>query len=131
MNTAFKALIVLQLVTFPARALAIIDWKEFTYNTNDHQAITAQLGQLQLPEDAARADGAKVTLAMLRLPSTERGAGEPMVFLHGGPGGAAITALEVPAFRQLFEAARREGDVILFDQRGCGKSTPSLIPQTK
>jgi proline iminopeptidase len=41
----------------------------------------------------------------------------PAVFLHGGPGGGVS-----PAHRQLFDPARY--DVLLFDQRGCGQSTP-------
>jgi len=41
----------------------------------------------------------------------------PAVFLHGGPG-AGISAHH----RQLFDPARY--DVLLFDQRGCGRSTP-------
>ncbi|MCI9882963.1 alpha/beta fold hydrolase, partial [Methylobacterium goesingense] len=43
--------------------------------------------------------------------------GKPAVFLHGGPGGG-ISAKH----RQLFDPARY--DVLLFDQRGCGRSTP-------
>ncbi len=42
---------------------------------------------------------------------------KPAVFLHGGPGGGCG-----PAHRRLFDPARY--DVILFDQRGCGRSTP-------
>ncbi|MEO3387741.1 prolyl aminopeptidase [Mesorhizobium sp. CAU 1741] len=42
---------------------------------------------------------------------------KPAVFLHGGPGGGIS-----PAYRRFFDPARY--DVILFDQRGCGKSTP-------
>ncbi|MDO5624075.1 MAG: prolyl aminopeptidase [Pseudomonadota bacterium] len=45
-----------------------------------------------------------------------RGA-KPAVFLHGGPGGGCG-----PAHRRLFDPARY--DVLLFDQRGCGRSTP-------
>ncbi|GJG97300.1 prolyl aminopeptidase [Cupriavidus pauculus] len=45
-----------------------------------------------------------------------RGA-KPAVFLHGGPGGG-ISA----DHRRLFDPARY--DVLLFDQRGCGQSTP-------
>ena len=43
--------------------------------------------------------------------------GKPAVFLHGGPGGGIA-----PIHRQLFDPARY--DVLLFDQRGCGRSTP-------
>lgn len=42
---------------------------------------------------------------------------KPAVFLHGGPGGATS-----PSHRRLFDPALY--DVILFDQRGCGKSAP-------
>lgn len=45
-----------------------------------------------------------------------RGA-KPAVFLHGGPGGGIS-----PDHRRLFDPARY--DVLLFDQRGCGRSTP-------
>ena len=42
---------------------------------------------------------------------------KPAVFLHGGPGGGSS-----PAHRRQFDPARY--DVLLFDQRGCGRSTP-------
>ncbi|PYB70891.1 prolyl aminopeptidase [Rhizobium wuzhouense] len=45
-----------------------------------------------------------------------RGA-KPAVFLHGGPGGATG-----PGNRRLFDPALY--DVLMFDQRGCGKSIP-------
>jgi proline iminopeptidase len=45
-----------------------------------------------------------------------RGA-KPAVFLHGGPGGGIS-----PTHRRLFDPELY--DVILFDQRGCGRSTP-------
>ncbi len=48
--------------------------------------------------------------------SGTRGA-KPAVFLHGGPGGG-ISAVH----RQLFDPALY--DVMLFDQRGCGRSLP-------
>ena len=42
---------------------------------------------------------------------------KPAVFLHGGPGGGIS-----PNHRRLFDPARY--DVLLFDQRGCGRSIP-------
>ncbi|NBN78303.1 prolyl aminopeptidase [Microvirga tunisiensis] len=42
---------------------------------------------------------------------------KPAVFLHGGPGGGIS-----PAHRRLFHPEHY--DVLLFDQRGCGRSTP-------
>ena len=43
--------------------------------------------------------------------------GKPVVFLHGGPGGGSE-----PKQRRFFDPARYR--IVLFDQRGCGKSTP-------
>ncbi len=43
--------------------------------------------------------------------------GKPVVFLHGGPGSGTA-----PIHRRLFNPERYR--IILFDQRGCGKSTP-------
>jgi proline iminopeptidase len=43
--------------------------------------------------------------------------GKPVVFLHGGPGGGTN-----PYQRRVFDPAKYR--IVLFDQRGCGKSTP-------
>jgi proline iminopeptidase len=43
--------------------------------------------------------------------------GKPVVFLHGGPGGGTT-----PAHRRFFDP--RAYRIVLFDQRGCGQSTP-------
>ena len=43
--------------------------------------------------------------------------GKPAVFLHGGPGGGSS-----PEHRRQFDPQRYK--VLVFDQRGCGKSTP-------
>jgi len=44
-------------------------------------------------------------------------AGKPVVFLHGGPGGG-VTA----DYRRYFDPDKWR--IVLFDQRGCGRSTP-------
>ena len=43
--------------------------------------------------------------------------GKPVVFLHGGPGGASS-----PDHRRQFNTDKYK--ILVFDQRGCGKSTP-------
>ncbi|MFD6357396.1 prolyl aminopeptidase [Nocardia tengchongensis] len=45
--------------------------------------------------------------------------GKPAVFLHGGPGGGTA-----PYHRQFFDPAAYR--IVLFDQRGCGHSTPHI-----
>jgi proline iminopeptidase len=51
--------------------------------------------------------------------------GKPVVFLHGGPGGGTDATM-----RRFFDPKRYR--IILFDQRGCGRSTPhaSLVDNT-
>ncbi len=43
--------------------------------------------------------------------------GKPVVFLHGGPGGGSE-----PHYRRFFDS--KKWRIVVFDQRGCGKSTP-------
>jgi len=43
--------------------------------------------------------------------------GKPIIFLHGGPGGGIE-----PIYRQYFNP--KQWRIIIFDQRGCGKSIP-------
>ncbi|MCC7012767.1 MAG: prolyl aminopeptidase [Planctomycetes bacterium] len=43
--------------------------------------------------------------------------GKPLVFLHGGPGGGID-----PLYRRYFDP--KKWRIVLFDQRGCGRSTP-------
>ncbi|MBM7367044.1 prolyl aminopeptidase [Gordonia hydrophobica] len=45
--------------------------------------------------------------------------GKPVVFVHGGPGGGTA-----PKQRQFFDPARYR--IVLFDQRGCGRSRPHI-----
>ncbi|MDN5788657.1 prolyl aminopeptidase [Pseudorhodobacter sp.] len=57
-------------------------------------------------------DGHRIYYERVGTPGTK-----PAVFLHGGPG-AGIS----PTSRRYFDPSRY--DVLLFDQRGCGRSTP-------
>jgi len=54
-----------------------------------------------------------------------RAQGKPAVFLHGGPGGGTEAKM-----RRFFDPRRYR--IVLFDQRGCGKSRPhaSLVDNT-
>ena len=44
--------------------------------------------------------------------------GVPVIFVHGGPGGGTS-----PDQRRFFDPAAYR--IVLFDQRGCGQSTPA------
>ncbi len=51
--------------------------------------------------------------------SSGRADGKPVVFIHGGPGGGTS-----PEQRRFFDPAVYR--IVLFDQRGCGKSRPHI-----
>lgn len=53
----------------------------------------------------------------------ENPAGKPTIFLHGGPGN--IGTQLIGKFNT--ESFRRNHDLIFFDQRGIGRSTPSIL----
>lgn len=84
--------------------------------------VRALRGELSVPSNWQRPDGARLTLAYVRFPATGSSPGAPIVYLAGGPGGSGIDAARGPRF-PLFMAMREFGDVIAFDQRGTGASS--------
>lgn len=106
------------------------DWRPFTYTAQDsaRTKVAGEQARLVVPEIPGQPAGVKVDLALYRLKSTAARPGAPIIYLHGGPGGASVEHLELPEFRTLFASLQAESDVVMFDQRGCGKSLPSLLP---
>jgi pimeloyl-ACP methyl ester carboxylesterase len=84
--------------------------------------------RLVVPEDPARPSERQVELAVLHvrpaadLVDPDANDASPIVYLHGGPGGAASPQWGV--FMTVTDALGR--DVHLYDQRGGGASTPVL-----
>jgi pimeloyl-ACP methyl ester carboxylesterase len=120
------------LLTLTLAAHAALPWQDYAYSYTGSDKkkvpVPVQSARLIVPEDYGKPDGAKVDLAVFRLPATTTTPGAPIIYLHGGPGGSSLEHLESPDFRALFDALRAQGDVIMFDQRGCGKSTPTFLP---
>jgi pimeloyl-ACP methyl ester carboxylesterase len=80
-------------------------------------------GYLVVPEDRANPDGLAVELAVAIInPANGDVNATPVIFLEGGPGGIALSAVdEFP-----LNAISQERTIILVDQRGTGFSRPSL-----
>jgi len=66
-----------------------------------------------------------VKLPFFRLHSTNKDPGPPLFYLSGGPGDSGIESAKRGIFPYLV-AYRKIGDVVIFDQRGTGKSRPDL-----
>ena len=85
-------------------------------------SLEAQCTTFEVPEDRANPDGRKVALNIAWLQATGNGgaAPDPVFFLAGGPGQAAVATY--PGMDPVFDEVRKQRDVILVDQRGTGKS---------
>jgi pimeloyl-ACP methyl ester carboxylesterase len=91
-------------------------------------AVVARCGRLMVREDRRVVGGRKIKLfvAVVRAwgPKPHR---EPILYLAGGPGGAAASGDAAFAVRSL-TPANRTRDLVLVDQRGVGKSAPLVCP---
>ena len=85
---------------------------------------SAQCGRLTVPVDYTRPDGATATMALIRFPATGTKIGS-LVVNPGGPGesGVELAANLVDA---LPGTVRQRFDLVGFDPRGVGRSTPAV-----
>lgn len=98
----------------------------FEVRTAEGLVLEVQVGALPVPENREDPDGNTITLAFARLVSTAEEPGPPLIYLHGGPGSSAAGAVRDPRAMGLWAPFLALGDVILLDQRGCGRSQPAL-----
>ncbi|HEU5149875.1 MAG TPA: alpha/beta hydrolase [Iamia sp.] len=85
--------------------------------------VTVTCGTVEVPSDATDPGSEPVTLAVARVHGGGDPEAEPVLSLHGGPGGDALVG---PPTGLMGLDILDERDVITFDQRGAGRSTPSL-----
>ncbi|MFE2881501.1 alpha/beta hydrolase [Streptomyces sp. NPDC059272] len=86
---------------------------------------TLQCSSVQVPLDHANPHGKQITLALSRVPHTAKTYQGPLLVNPGGPGGSGLTLAGFVA-SSLPKAVASQYDVIGFDPRGVGKSTPAL-----
>lgn len=86
--------------------------------------VFVSCGTVEVPENRHDADGATVSLPVVRLHHSGADPdAEPVVMLHGGPGGDLLGG---PPLNTMASEVLRTRDIILWDQRGAGRSVPSL-----
>lgn len=87
-----------------------------------------QCGKIQRPLNPAQADGKKIDIHFVVVPSQDRNKLKDAVFLlAGGPGQSAI---ELAGFGQaVFGRLNRRRDLVFVDQRGTGRSAPLHCPE--
>ena len=95
-----------------------ISWQDCSNETT-----TFQCGTVTVPLDYEHPDGQTITIAVKKLPALDGDAEHGSLFLNpGGPGGSGIEVVEFRA--SMFEGLRGSYDIIGFDPRGVGRSTP-------
>ena len=83
-----------------------------------------ECGWLTVPEGKSLR---KVRIAVVIARATEPNhAAEPMLYLHGGPGIATLDVVPRALKGKSWPLFRRQHDLIFFDQRGTGRSTPAI-----
>ena len=96
-----------------------IDWKDCSNETT-----TFQCGTVTVPVDYDHPDGKTITIAVKKLPASDGDAEHGSLFLNpGGPGESGIRMVETGA-PMFGEELRGAYDIIGFDPRGVGRSTP-------
>ena len=86
--------------------------------------VEAEKGTFEVPENRNNPGSRKIKIGFVRFKSTSPNPGQPIVYLAGGPGGTGVFTAQGPRF-PLFMSLREQADVIAYDQRGTGLSTPT------
>ena len=96
-----------------------IDWQDCSDGTSPFQC-----GTVTVPLDYEHPDGRTITIALKKLPASDSDAEHGSLFFNpGGPGVSGIRTLETLA-TALPKELRASYDVVGFDPRGIGQSTP-------
>lgn len=93
----------------------------YEFRAADGTTVTAELGEVEVPENRAKRSSRTLRLKYVRFRATTDTPGAPIVYLAGGPGGSGIETARRERF-PMFMALREVADVIALDQRGTGLS---------
>lgn len=107
----------------PATALAI---EPYIFNGPNNVKVEAERGTFEVPENRNDPNSRKIKIGFVRFKSTSASPGDPIVYLAGGPGGTGVGTAQGPRF-PIFMALREVSDVIAYDQRGTGFSSPTPL----
>ena len=87
-----------------------------------------ECGLLDVPESRNRVSTHRLKIAVAVAKATGVRQADPIIYVHGGPGIAALDRFPIAMTRQSWPRLRNDRDVIFFDMRGTGRSRPHLCP---
>ncbi|AOR31170.1 peptidase [Streptomyces fodineus] len=106
----------------PAAPTPRLAWKKCGTTTYP----TLQCAALKVPLDHADPSGRQITLALSRVPHTAKTSQGPLLVNPGGPGAGGLMLAGLVA-SALPKSVAAQYDVIGFDPRGVGRSSPALV----
>lgn len=95
----------------------------YTFEIEIRKQIKAEKYTFEVPENRNDPDSRLISLSFVRLATRSDNPANPIVYLAGGPGGSGTGAMKGRRWK-LFDSLRNIADVIIFDQRGTGLSSP-------
>lgn len=103
-----------------------IDFKSLTFKLHSGDTLHYDFGMLKVLENRSSTHSKVIELAVLKAKAKNTNSNAPIVFLSGGPGESGIDYIKEEYFQKLFVDLQKDHDMILLDQRGTGRSLPSL-----
>ncbi|QHW00236.1 alpha/beta fold hydrolase [Spirosoma endbachense] len=103
-----------------------IVFKTLKFKPSIGDSVSYEYGLLKVPENRKVTGTRDIELAVLRLKAKNPTTRSPILFLSGGPGQSGISYIQEDYFQALIFDLQDDHDIILLDQRGSGRSTPSL-----
>lgn len=124
MRKCVPSLLVAGVLALPVPAAAQSEWfsdGRCRLATDSLPAAYGRCGTLAVPLDPAAPDGPAIEIFVARLGAfSAEPRPDPLLLISGGPGQSTVDFYL--QMRGAFEAARRDRDLILVDQRGTGRS---------
>jgi pimeloyl-ACP methyl ester carboxylesterase len=108
------------LVMAPAAPAAGLQWKD----CSEVPDLVVQCASQQVPLDYDRPGGRQIDIAVAKVPARGERRGS-FFFNLGGPGGTQVDFLQTGG-SALFDAINEHYDIVGFDPRGVGQSSPSI-----
>jgi len=108
----------------PPAAAPSIKWGPCTTQPSDQTPAGAECGKLTVPIDYSKAQSGDATLALIRFRAT----GDRIGSLMLNPGGPGVSAIDFVGsiYSALPKQLRERFDIVGFDPRGVGASTPAI-----
>lgn len=106
----------------PPRAEPLaVTWDDCVF---DPAGLDVECGSIEIPSTGGSLDPIRVAFARFRAETPSQA--DPVIYLHGGPGGAVLSAAD-RLYGPVVSPFIAERDVIIYDQRGAGESSPLPI----